>query len=742
MFAAVRIRARVSDWSPLFSRSGQWLGAALTAAAFAAGAAWADQEPRLVTPNDATTGTLLFKSSTQGKYVQAPSLLTDVQIDISGPIARTRVTQRFENTTDGWVEGVYVFPLPDESAVDTLRMQIGDRFIEGMIEEKKKAKAIYEQAKSEGKKTALLEQERPNLFTNSVANIGPGETIIVQIEYQETVHLTDDTFSLRFPMTVAPRYMPAPEILTAALGEEGWAVVDPVPDRDRISPPVLNPELGNANPLTLNVSLDAGFPVGKLESTYHPMDTEWSGNGAANLTLSSGSTYANRDFELTWTPKASKAPSAALFTETIGGEPYYLLMVTPPVAAQSAPPPPREITFIIDTSGSMGGESIRQARDSLALAIARLKPEDRFNVIEFNSVTHALFDHPLDASKTNRARATRWVNNLEATGGTEMLPALREALADHGTGDGRLRQVIFLTDGAIGNEQQLFETITQYRADARIFTVGIGSAPNSFFMSRAAELGQGSYTYIGDIDEVAARMGALFTRLESPAITSLAATWPDGTKVEAWPSPLPDVYSGETLVIAAHAAAKDGLVWVSGLNGDQPWKVGLPLKQAAKREGISKLWARKKIASLELDRARADTLPDLIDDQILSVALAHHLVSRLTSLVAVDVTPSRPDGAELDSAQVPLNLPAGWDFGKVFGHEGIRSDAPMIPVDALAIRKPDAQKMNAPMQVDRGVPLPNTGTLSDLKLLAGIILVLLGFMVKLVFRRIRLRHAM
>ena len=736
MLAAVRIRAH----APLLSRSGQWLGSILASSAFASGAAWADQEPRLVTPNDATTGALLLKSSTPGKYIEAPSLLTDVQIDISGPIARTRVTQRFENTTDGWIEGVYVFPLPDESAVDTLRMQIGDRFIEGMIEERQKAKAIYEQAKSEGRKTALLEQDRPNLFTNSIANIGPGETIIVQIEYQETVGLTDDQFSLRFPMVVGPRYNPAPQILTASLGDDDWAVVDPVPDRTRISPPVLNPDLGSTNPLTLKVSLNAGFPVGKLDSTYHPMDVDWSGTGNANLTLSAGSVPANRDFELTWTPKASKAPSAALFRETVDGEPYYLLMVTPPVAAQSAPPP-REITFIIDTSGSMGGESIRQARESLAMAVQRLSPGDRFNLIEFNSVTHALFDHPVDATPANLARATNWVERLDATGGTEMLPALREALADHGNADGRLRQVIFLTDGAIGNEQQLFETISRNRKDARIFTVGIGSAPNSFFMSRAAELGQGTFTHIGDVDEVAARMGALFTKLESPAITNVAATWPDGSAVEDWPSPLPDVYAGETLVIAAHAAAKDGLVWVSGLNGDQPWKVGLPVKQAAERKGISKLWARKKISSLELDRARADTLPDLVDDQILSVALAHHLVSRLTSLVAVDVTPARPEGALLDSAIVPLNLPAGWDFGKVFGHDGIRSDAPMIPVDALALRKPDPKAMNAPMQVQRGVPLPNTGTLSDLKLLAGIILVLMGFMLKLVFRRIRLHAA-
>lgn len=695
----------------------------------AASSAFAQGVPRLVTPNDATTGTLMFEAAEPGKYIAAPALATDVKIDISGPIARTTVTQRFENTSDGWVEGVYVFPLPDNSAVDTMRMQIGDRFIEGRIEERQKAREIYEQAKSEGRKTALLEQERPNLFTNSVANIGPGETIVVQIEYQESLASDGNEYSLRFPMVVAPRYNPEPKVLVADLdGTTGFSIADPVPDRARITPPVLHPDLGEINPVSLSVSLKAGFPLGEVESAYHTVSINRDDVSTASLELANGTVPANRDFELTWSPRSGTAPSAALFTETIGGEPYYLLMVTPPSSEVVAAPQPREITFVIDTSGSMGGESIRQARQSLALAISRLKPGDTFNVIEFNSTYTDLFASPQPVSDATLRKALNWVEGLEANGGTEMLAAMRAALTDHGTADGRLRQVIFLTDGAIGNEQQLFQTIASGRDEARIFTVGIGSAPNSFFMSRAAEIGQGTFTHIGNVSEVAERMGDLFVKLESPAITDVQAGWPDGTSVEAWPSPIPDVYRGETLVIAAHAETGDGMVWVSGMTGDQPWKVGLDLEKAASREGISKLWARRKIASLELDRARPGTNGETIDGEILQTALAHTLVSRLTSLVAVDVTPSRPDGASLETQDMPLNLPAGWDFAKVFGADLPDGHARTLPSDMLRRVQPVEADPSDPNVAKPGMALPQTASLSDLGILRGLLLLLIALL--------------
>ncbi|MEM6649360.1 MAG: VIT domain-containing protein [Pseudomonadota bacterium] len=361
--------------------------------------------PHLLTPNDAKSGTLMLETQIEGQYIEAPALMTDVMMTISGPLARVKVTQRFENTSAAWVEGVYVFPLPEKSAVDTLRMQIGDRFIEGRIEEKQKAKAIYEAAKEAGHKASLLEQNRPNLFTNHAANIGPGETLIVQIEYQEIVKLDAGQFSLRFPMVAAPRYTPAPLFMTASLdGESGWGS----DNRDLISPPILHPDMGEVNPVQITVDLHAGFALGEINSAYHPMAVDHQTPEKATLTLKDGPTPANRDFVLHWKPKASEAPSLALFKEEVEGVPYYLLMLSPPAGAEP-PSRAREVTFVIDTSGSMAGASIRQAQKSLSMAIQRLNPDDHFNLIEFNSRTHALFQHPLPARPSSISAAISWL---------------------------------------------------------------------------------------------------------------------------------------------------------------------------------------------------------------------------------------------------------------------------------------------------------------------------------------------
>lgn len=703
------------------------LVAAVLVAVLSLSSANAEGEPRLVIPDEATTGALLFRSTEPGRFIEAPRLATDVAISVSGPIARTRVTQRFENTSDLWVEGVYVFPLPDGAAVDTLKMQIGNRFIEGKIEEKKKAKEIYEAAKRAGKKASLLEQERPNMFTNSITNIGPGETIVVQIEYQENIKLEDDRFSLRFPMVVAPRFNPPAIIHQVSFdANAGWGAVDPVPDRDRIEPPVLHPDAGPVDPVTLSIDLDAGFPLGDIISSYHKVSIKHQSEHRATLVLAGETTPANRDFELIWRPKKGAAPSAAIFKETIEGDPYFLLMITPPSYETEKTPAPRELTFVIDTSGSMGGESIRQARNSLTVALKRLQPGDAFNIIRFSDQTDQLFPRAQPVNAETIGNALTYVNALTANGGTMMLPAIKAALTDHGSSKQYLRQVIFLTDGAIGNEQQLFDTIAAMRGDARIFTVGIGSAPNSYFMSRAAELGQGAFTHIGAVTEVAERMNAMLEKLESPAITDLRLLWPDGVQAETWPSPIPDIYKGETLVVAARANRNKGTLQISGTDGKTPWKIALPLEGAANRKGVSKLWARKKIASLELARARAGSERAALDGKILNVALAHSLISRLTSLVAVDVTPSRPLDENIARADISLNLPHGWNFEKVFGEETAPRQREALASPLLQTRVADA---TAPAGQGRsGVALPQGATLADVKIMGGIFFLTLAFL--------------
>ena len=717
----------------------------------ATGVTEASAEPRRLTPADVKSGALLLEAAEDGVYVEAPRLGTDVEIDVSGPTARARVTQHFTNPTEGWVEGVYVYPLPEGAAVDTMKMVIGERAIVGEIKERQEAKRIYETAKREGKKAALVEQERPNMFTNSVANIGPGETVLIQIEYQEPVRQSGADFSLRLPLVVGPRYNPAPIVQVVELGPEGqgWGQVrDPVPDRSRIEPPVLDPRLGPpVNPVTITVRLDAGFELDKVASAHHAVVTEETGPTSRIIRLAEGAVPADRDFELVWRAVEAKRPAVGLFHETVAGNDFVLAFVTPPTRAVEAEKRPREVVFVIDNSGSMGGQSIRQAKASLDAALARLEPADRFNVIRFDNTFEALFPDTASADPVNIARARSFVASLEANGGTEMVPAMRAALADPRPGSPSfVRQVVFLTDGAIGNEQQLFDTIASQRGRSRIFMVGIGSAPNSHLMARASELGHGTFTHIGSTEQVAERMRELFERLENPVVTGLSVRVSAGD-ADITPAGLPDLYAGEPLVIVARVGALGGTMEVDGRIGDQPWRVSLPLSGAREGKGLSKLWARRKITDAEVAATLAEVSHEEARQRILALALEHHLVTRLTSLVAVDLTPTRPEGQRLSRADIPLNRPAGWDFDKVFGGVG---DASMPHggrlqrtnfagtsawAKAVAVRAKPVAAATEP-QLQR-IILPAGATDAELRMMIGALLLAMSFVVLLSGRRRR-----
>jgi Ca-activated chloride channel family protein len=410
---------------------------------------------------DARIGSLLLRDGEQ--YVEAPRIATDIDITVSGPTSRARVTQIFNNPTAAWVEAIYVNPLPDGGAVDTLKMVIGDRIVVGEIKERVEAKAIYEDAKRSGRKATLIEQERPNIFTNSVANIGPGETVVVQIEYQEPVHRSGNTSSLRVPLVVAPRYNPEPVVQTVDFGHGGWGQArDPVPDRDRITAPVLDPRAEPpTNPVAITVHLSAGFPLGDVRSPHHAVKIDAPADDVRVIRLDNHVVPADRDFELTWTSAAVAAPSVGLFRERVGDADYVVAMVTPPPLADAQKEAlAREIVFVIDNSGSMGGTSIKQAKASLMFALDRLKSNDRFNVIRFDHTMDVLFADTVAADAGNVARAKSFVSALEASGGTEMVPPMKAALSDRRGPDSQyLRQVVFLTDGEIGNEEELFDTI-------------------------------------------------------------------------------------------------------------------------------------------------------------------------------------------------------------------------------------------------------------------------------------------
>jgi Ca-activated chloride channel homolog len=678
----------------------------------------------LVTPNDMKAGSLLLKSNKDGKYLEAPRVASDFNVTVSGPTARTIVTQRFENPADGYVEGVYVFPLPDNSAVDTLKIIAGNRVIVGEVKERKEAKVIYETAKENGQAAALLEEERPNMFTNSVANIGPHETVIVQIEYQEAVKQSGGTYSLRLPLVVAPRYIPAPIVQNVELSSSGFA--DQVTDAARITPPVLNPAKSSpTNPTTISVTLNAGFETTGVKSLYHAITTDPSTHV---ISLADGNVPADKDFAIEW-QAAGTAPQAGLFSENINGKNYLLGFVTPPVAQAPGAIKPRETVFVIDNSGSMEGPSMAQAKDSLIYGLSQLKPGDLFNVIRFDDTMDMLFSDAVAANKENIDQAKAFVDSLAANGGTEMVPPMTAALQDqHPADTSHLRQIVFLTDGAIGNEDALFSAIAKNRGRSRVFMVGIGSAPNSYLMTRAAELGRGTFTHIGDGAEVVAKMQDLYGKIGSPVVTELKAELV-GNTAKITPDMLPDLYRGEPVLLMAEAKDVNGSLKISGNIGDQPWEVTLPVSKAANGKGISKLWARRKIADFEVASTLGTLTSDAANRAILAVALEHQIVSTQTSLVAVDKTPKRPAGEKLTRADVPLNLPAGWSYESVFGD----GQAPAVKQRDASAEFQQLAMLAKPVQaapVDQQVNLPQTATSAELLSLLAALLMAAGLLLK------------
>ena len=644
------------------------------------------------TPDDrvlaeTTSGTLwLQEEGTQDGYRAAPGLATEVRIEVSALVARATVRQRFANPGRDWAEGVYVFPLPETAAVDGLKLHIGERVIEGQVRERGQAKRAYEQARASGRRASLVEQERPNVFTTSVANIGPGEEVIVEISYQQRVDYRDGAFRLRFPTVVGPRYIPGLPVVQEALDETmhlagGWALAtDQVPDAPRITPPVRPPGEAPTNRLTLEVRLRAGMPLLDVASSHHAVRTTREGDVRV-ITLAEGPVPADRDFELVWRPEPSTLPRASLFRERIDGQHYALLTVMPPTQrAESQPRTPRELVLVIDVSGSMHGESIVQARAALDLALSRLDPGDRFNVIAFNNRAWSLFPSVRPANPANVDGARRWVARLDASGGTEMAGALRLALAEPAATDAtsRLRQVVFVTDGAVGNEAALFGLIEARLGEARLFTVGIGSAPNGHFMRRAARHGRGTFVHVGDAGQVAERMGELLAKLDRPALTGVALEWPDDVRVATLPDPLPDLYHGEPVQVVLKLASLPRELELVGRIGTRAWRAALTL-DAAEASGIGRLWGRARIAQLMDRHRRAAQVEEreALRGEVVEVALRHHLVSRFTSLVAVDVTPARSRESLLERHRLATEMPHGWSHAKVFGVPQTATPAPL-----------------------------------------------------------------
>lgn len=583
-----------------------------------------------------------FAWAEQGLYFngqEAPVLGATVEVRVTGIIARTKVTQIFQNPSSDWVEGIYIFPLPGDVAVDTLRMKVGNRAILGVIQEKEEARQTYEAAKQQGSKASLVEQQRPDVFTTSVANVGPGETVEVAIELQQVVQWGRGRFSLRFPMVVRP--------------EEGKAS-----QRGGLRlPPVLRRGAPPVNPFSFHADLYPGFPLAKVESPSHAITVvkEKGKNFRYAVDLTKGIEPADSDLVLEWTPDVGREPRAVFYSEEVDGEKYALLMVMPPDApGVVASRLPRETIFIIDTSGSMEGGSILQAREALLFGLGKLQPGDWFNVVEFDSNATSVFPQSVPAAPDALEKARRFITGLSADGGTNMLPALQIAFRKPAPA-GLVPQVIFATDGQLEDETQVVQFLKSNLGNRRLFPVAIGGAPNVSLLRRLGDLGGGSFTQIADIRNVQVAMGALFSQLESPMLRQIEVQWSDPS-AEAWPARVPDLYLGDPLVVTARLEDGSGPVNVSGLRGGAAWQDSFAVAGEFKGAGIDKLWARRKIQGLSDSLADGGD-PEEVRRGITRLGLRHHLVTDYTSLVAVDPEETAPAGLQPRQRALPVNRP-------------------------------------------------------------------------------------
>jgi Ca-activated chloride channel family protein len=586
-----------------------------------------------------------------GDPAPLPMLDLQVRLDVTGMMVHGTVTQTFLNPTTDEIEAVYVFPLPEQAAVHHMEMRIGERRIVSVIQEREEARRTYVQAREEGRKAALVEQKRPNLFTASAANINPGESIDITLEYIQELDYNDGEFQLAFPLTFMPRYAPPAAQRRAVLQQAIQEMAAALAAKEG---PVETPRA------RIEVRVQVGFPLDSLDSPSHEIRTWWDGE-TLMVEPSGTSVAADRDFLLRWRPQLDREPRWAVHTEERDDGSYALLMLLPPLEdAGDGSGLATETLFIVDVSGSMKGPSIRQARQALLAALDRLRPDDAFNLLAFNDHVMEFAPSFLEATEGALEEARAWVRGLGAGGGTQIFPALR-----HGVDltrlqeSDRVRRILFLTDGAVQNEEEVLRSILRDLGTVRLHALGIGRAPNRYLMRRMAGYGHGLCDFITDTVEAENRIDAFFARLHRPVMTDLSLEWEGREPLEVYPARLPDLHAGEPLFVSARlprgpeagrvtlrGQLPDGSVTFRGeLQGDAPGESGVAVR-----------WARARVSSL-FQELHAGGDAEAIRREVIEVSKTFHIVTRYTSLVALEEFPSAVDHAR--HVRVPNALPAG-----------------------------------------------------------------------------------
>ena len=588
--------------------------------------------------------------------VVLPLKQTRVKAEIAGLVTTVVVTQEFENPYTTPIEAVYVFPLPQHAAVYGMKMVIGERIVEGIIKPRSEAQELYQQAKQQGKTASLLDQERPNIFTQSVANILPGDNILVELSYFQDLDYEQGQVEFVFPTVVGPRYIPG-----HALGRtgEGWSDdTTRVPDGSRISPPLLPPDVRSGHEIEIEIHMDTGVPFRALETPSHAIQVNRHGPSRATVTLSRRDRIPNKDFILRW-QTSPEGPVAGWVThhDDLGG--YFLLMLEPEARIPRAETAPREYVFVVDTSGSMHGFPLDQCKRLIERCLKDLDAQDSFQVILFAGSASTFAPAPVPATASNIRKAMEYVKGAQGGGGTEFLPALEKALK-HPVDRDRSRIVLFLSDGYIGYETQVLKYMSENLASANLFPMGIGTSVNRYLIDAMARIGKGKPFYLRPDENPNETVGKFFEYVSRPSVTGIEVDFEGLPIHDLWPEKVPDLFAGRPVTLVGRfdkgARGKITLTgWLAGRRWEQTLGVELPDEEPA-NPGLPILWARKRIEALSDRLAIGEIEEDEAKERITELGLRYSLMSAYTSFVAIDSEVRNP-GGEGQTVSVPIPLP-------------------------------------------------------------------------------------
>jgi Ca-activated chloride channel family protein len=597
---------------------------------------------------------------------------TEVSSDISGQIARVEVTQHFSNPSNTPIEALYTFPLPHDAAVDGMNFRIGERRIVGEIKKRAEAAQIYQTAKQNGQSAALLDQERPNIFSQRVANILPGQKIEVRISFTQPVVYRGGAYEWEFPTVVGPRF-----------------VTPQTPDAEKITPPITPKGTKAGHDLTMQVHLQSAVPLGEVSSALHPINVEREGDRAATISLKDGAALPNRDFILRFAPRDNALQTGLLVRQSPDGSGWFQLVLQPPASPPKAQIAPKEMVFVIDQTGSQMGAPIEKAKETMRYCIQNLNPGDTFQLLGFNTDVYPCFPQPVEATPQNIARALDYLRPLQGGGGTDILKATDYALKMPDDPN-RPRIVCFMTDGYVGNEANILSYVRGHRGRARMFPFGVGNGVNRFLIDGMAREGRGTpeYALLGEDGQKLAQR--FYDRLANPLLLDVRTDWGALPVTDVFPKVVPDVFeSGPVVLTGRFSKPVAGDLVLRGRTGGKQWQrtVRVDFSQSDPNAGsaLPGVWARQKIEELSNrapdEKVSGEGAKDL-QEQVTKIALDYHLMSPFTSFVAVEPTVVNVGGQQ-KTIEIPVEMTDGVSYEGIFGRETFMGVVGLVSLGAL-----------------------------------------------------------